>query len=100
MKITHYFLYYAYSTRAKNRLHEEFEYFLKALNAKIVTAYEITALKQKIEDKVKSLNAEYYRCSPIEIQFYEHENKIHIHGTNCQFMIIAASLSPVDHLKE
>lgn len=100
MKITHYFLYYSYSTRSKNRLYDEFEYFLKALNGKIITSYQIKELQQKIEDKVKSLNAEFYRCSPIEIRFYEHENKIHIHGTNCQFMIIAASLSPVDQLKE
>lgn len=102
MKITHYFLHISYTTKAKNRLYEEFEHYLKALNGKIIPAFELEKLKAKIEAKVKQLNTTFYRCNPIKIYFtnFDLDRSIHVHGTHVTFSIIPASESNVELLKD
>ena len=80
MKITHYFISYSYGTQSKNRLQEEFESFLKSLNFKLIYSFEINALLQKIEDKVKELNAKFSRCNAIQIRFQMYNDKYILHN--------------------
>lgn len=102
MKITHYFLHISYTTKAKNRLYEEFECYLKALDGKMIPAFELEQLKKRIEEKVKELNATFFRCNPIKIYFttFDLNRSIHVHGTHVTFSIIPAQETKVELLKD
>lgn len=83
MKTNYYFFRATYGTKAKNKLHQEFEKYLLSLNGAIIPADKYNDFTFKIIEEKNRLNKHFSRCLPIELRFSTVANKvIAVFGTN------------------
>ena len=79
---THYFCHLVGGIQTKNKLQEQFSYFLREMDGELYQAKELDKIKEYIIEKANELNEEYPRCKPLNISFaqYVEKDKHHLCG--------------------
>lgn len=79
---THYFCHLVGGKQTKNKLQEQFSYFLREMDGELYEAKELSKIKEYIIEKANELNEEYPRCKPLNISFtqYAEKDKHHLYG--------------------
>ena len=92
---THYYCHLVGGIQTKNKLQEQFSYFLREMDGELYQAKELDKIKEYIIEKAKELNEEYPRCKPLNISFsqYSEKDKHHLCGFEFEnFIIVPAYL--------
>ena len=79
---THYFCHLVGGIQTKNKLQEQFSYFLREMDGELYQAKDLDKIKEYIIEKANELNEEYPRCKPLNISFaqYVEKDKHHLCG--------------------
>nr|DAJ36409.1 MAG TPA: hypothetical protein [Caudoviricetes sp.] len=79
---THFFCHLVGGIQTKNKLQEQFSYFLREMDGELYQAKELDKIKEYIIEKANELNEEYPRCKPLNISFaqYVEKDKHHLCG--------------------
>ena len=92
---THYYCHLVGGIQTKNKLQEQFSYFLREMDGELYQAKELNKIKEYIIEKAKELNEEYPRCKPLNISFaqYAEKYKYYLCGFEFEnFIIVPAYL--------
>ena len=79
---THYFCHLVGGIQTKNKLQEQFYYFLREMDGELYQAKDLDKIKEYIIEKANELNEEYPRCKSLNISFaqYVEKDKHHLCG--------------------
>ena len=92
---THFFCHLVGGIQTKNKLQEQFSYFLREMDGELYQAKELDKIKEYIIEKANELNEEYPRCKPLNISFtqYSEKDKYYLCGFDFdRFILIPAYL--------
>ena len=79
---THYFCHLVGGIQTKNKLQEQFSYFLREMDGELYQAQDLDKIQEYIIEKANELNEEYPRCKSLNISFaqYVEKDKHHLCG--------------------
>ena len=87
---THYFCHLVGGIQTKNKLQEQFSYFLREMDGELYQAKDLDKIKEYIIEKANELNEEYPRCKSLNISFaqYVEKDKHHLCGFEFNYFIL------------